>query len=58
MDKIQAPTYDYSFVKKINEAIYEDFNDLIEACLGNIQASIFSISNSLFPAETMIGPSK
>ena len=44
----KTPTYDFGFIKKINQAIFEDFNDLIEAYLSNIQASVFSIANALF----------
>lgn len=41
-------TYDYSFLKKLNKTFYTDFNDLVEAYLSNIQASIFQIANGLF----------
>ena len=42
------PRYNFDYIKNINSAIFEDFNDLIEAYLSNIQASIFSIANALF----------
>ncbi len=43
-----VPTYDYSFLKKLNETFYTDFDDLIKAYLTNIQAPIFQIANGLF----------
>ena len=48
MANISIPEYDYSYIKKLNTTIFNDFNDLIEAYLNNIQASIYVIANSLF----------
>ena len=42
------PSYDYSFIKKINDVVFDDFNDLIESYLSNIQSSIFVNANILF----------